>query len=228
MWIITLMAKKIKTLLVEYAPREKASRTRQLRNHFTELIRPHTVLKKINLNRTVPDLLTPKMVRAYYKRNYAGKTLTKAEQKLWTRNDKFRDQLLKTDVLILSTPLYNFGLPAVVKAWIDAVMQRGYVYEIDERGHVPKLRHLQVCIVYTAGIMYDQINENEHWNGLNAETARLFEYMGAKEVRVVHIEGIDMLPQTNIDYRRHYVAHAKFNRLARDWYGVEHNLKIYE
>ena len=222
------MPTKPKTLLVEYAPRGKASRTQFLRGYFTELIEGHTRLTKLNLTRTVPDLLTPAMTRAYYKRNYAGEELTKKEARLWARNDKMRDQLLGSDVLILSTPLYNFGLPATVKAWIDAVMQRGYAYTTDEHGHIPKLQHLKVCIVYTAGIMYDQINENEHWNGLMAETARLFEYMGAREVRVVHIEGIDMLPDENIQYRRHYVAHAKFNRLARDWYGVEHDLKVYE
>ena len=221
------MSRKIKTLLVEYTPRGPESRTRQLRGHFTELIAGHTRLSKLNLARTMPDMLTTKMVRAYYKRSYEGKSLSGGETKLLAKNDKMRDQLLATDVLILSMPMYNFGPPAPVKAWLDAVMQKEYVYTTDEEGHVPKLGHLKVCIVYTAGIMYDQINENEHWNGINS-VVRLFEYMGAREVRVVHIEGIDMLPRANVEYRRHYVAHAKFNKLARDWYGVEHNLKTYE
>ena len=221
------MSRKIKTLLVEYTPRGKESRTQQLRGYFTELITKHTHLTKVNLARTLPDMLTPRMVRAYYKRSYEGSSLTRGETKLLAKNDTLRDQLLATDILILSMPLYNFGAPAPIKAWLDAVMQKEYVYTLDEHGHVPKLNHLKVCIVYTAGIMYDQINENEHWNGINS-IARLFEYMGAQEVRVVHIEGIDMLPQANIDYRRHYVAHAKFNKLARDWYGVEHGLKTYE
>jgi FMN-dependent NADH-azoreductase len=222
------MSSKPKTLLVEFAPRGENSKTKKLREYFTDLIKDKTEITTLDLTKSVPDLLSTVSIKAYYKRNYEGKKLTDKELKSLQNMDSMRDQLLSSDYLILSSPMYNFGYPAVVKAWIDAVMQKGYVYDIDENGHVPKLQNLTVCIIYSAGITFDQINENESWNGLLAEGARLFEYMGAK-VRVIHLEGVDMLAKKFVDFRTKNVAQKKLNGLARDWYGVKlsPDLEIY-
>lgn len=221
------MSKKIKTLIVEFAPREKDSRTRKLRTYFTDLIKEKADITVIDLAKNPPELLDSQKVQAYYKRNYRGEKLTKEETTSLKKIDKFRDQLLSTDVLILSSPMYNFGYPAPMKAWIDAVMQKGYVYKTNKNGHVPLLKNLKVCSIYTAGILFDQINENNSWNGLTSVGARLFEYMGAKEVRVVQIEGVDMLEQKFIEYRTHNVAHLKLNTLAKKWYKVDKDIKCY-
>jgi FMN-dependent NADH-azoreductase len=164
------------------------------------------------------------ILQAYYKRNYEGIKITPEESALLQPFDFYRDQLMNNDILVISTPLYNFGMPAPVKAWLDAVMQRGYVYTTDENGHVPLLQHLKVCLIYTAGLVYDQINENERWNGLVAEGAELFEYMGARCVRRIGLTGVDMLPEENVKYRTENYMKKRLNKIAMDWYGVEQEL----
>jgi len=210
---------KPKTLLVEYAPRGQESKTKKIRTYFTDLIQGHTDIEYLDLATETPDLFDKDTLQAYCKRNYQHLILSATESKLLEKIDQMRDQLLRNDILILSSPMYNFGYPAVVKAWIDSVMQKNFAYCLDQYGHVPKLGNLRVCIIYTAGIIYDQINENESWNGLISEGARLFEYMGAK-VRVVHVEGLDMLPQDHIDLNFRDFAQKKFNDIASSWYGV--------
>ena len=218
------MTAKPKTLLVEYAPRGDKSRTKQLRTHLTDMIKDYSELTEINLGTHLPPLMDNTTIQAYYKRNYNGETLTPEERQKLLKFDTYRDQLMNNDILILSTPLYNFGMPAPMKAWIDAVMQRGYAYTTDEQGHVPLLQHLRVCLIYTSGIIYDQINENESWNGLVAEGARLFEYMGARKVRMVEVEGVDMLEERFVRFRTENIAKIKLNDIAKQWYGVEEEL----
>jgi FMN-dependent NADH-azoreductase len=214
------MATRPKTLLVEYAPRKEKSRTRQLRQYFTDMIKDHTDITTLDMSCEMPDLLNCDAVQAYYKRNYEKQELTKEESQYLAKMDYMRDQLLETDVLIMSSPMYNFGYPAPMKGWIDSVMQKGYAYDTDEHGHIPKLKRLQALFIYTSGIVYDQISENEDWNGLLASGPRLFEYMGA-HVRVVQVEGVDMLDPKFVEFRTKNVANEKLKQLAVDWYGVK-------
>ncbi len=212
------MQKKAKTLLVEYAPRGKDSLTKMIREYYTNQIKDKTEIEVLDIAKNPPDMLTEDRLRAYYKRNYLNKKLSPEEAKLLIRMDEMRDQLFANEYLIISSPMYNFGYPAPVKAWIDSVMQRGYVYHVDDNGHKPSLDHLKVCVIYTSGIVFDQINENQSWNGLVSEGAMLFEYMGAKEVRIVHVQGSDMLGDENINFRINNVAYKKLNWIASKWY----------
>ncbi len=221
------MDSKLKTLLVEFAPRGDNSRTKKIRSYFTDMIQDYTELEYLDLAKDQPDLYDYDRLQAYHKRHYQGLELDPNESNLLSKMDAMRDQLMRNDILILSAPVYNFGYPAAVKAWIDSVMQKGYVYTTDDHGHVPLLQHLKVCIIYTSGIIYDQINENENWNGIDAVGERLFEYMGASQVRIVHVQGTDMLAENFIKFRTENVAIKKLNGLATKWYGIQHGLESY-
>lgn len=221
------MHNKIKTLVIEYAPRGDESRTKKLRQYFTKLVADKADITIVDLAKNPPTPLNEDQIKAYYKRNYAGESLTSQESELLKQADEFRDQLMKAEVVIISSPMYNFGYPAAVKAWIDMAIQRGFAYTVGENGHEPKLGHLKVITLYTSGIVFDQINENEHWNGLAAEGPRLFEYMGAC-VRVVHLEGVDMLAPHNVEYRTKQVAQLKLNTLAKNFFAIDLELLTYE
>jgi|694.fasta_scaffold40230_2 FMN-dependent NADH-azoreductase len=213
------MTTKPKTLLVEFAPRGEVSKTKSVRKIFTDLIQNHTEIEALDIGKDTPDIYTNESLQAYYKRNYAGQNLTPEEAKLLQKMDSMRDQFMASDYVIISSPLYNFGFPATVKAWIDSVVQKGYAYEVNEQGHVPKLQNKNILIIYTSGLVFDQISENENWNGLISESARLFEYMGAK-VRVVHLQGVDMLAQRNVDFRMENVVIKNFKKIAKSWFDI--------
>jgi len=46
-------------------------------------------------------------------------------------SDILVDELLRADVLVIGAPLYNFGPPAPLKAWIDNVVRAGRTVAID-------------------------------------------------------------------------------------------------
>src|SRR3990167_9240584 len=47
-------------------------------------------------------------------------------------SDQLVDELLAADVLVIGTPLYNFGMPAALKAWIDQIVRPGRTVDIDD------------------------------------------------------------------------------------------------
>lgn len=221
------MPKRIKTLLVEYHPRGELSQTRRLRDYFTDLVAPKAELTRVDLAQDPPPILGGDAFMAYYKRAYLKEELSQDEQDLLRQADEYRDQLMNTEIVIISGPMHNFGPPAAIKAWLDLVMQRNYVYEVGEDGHIPRLQHLKVLIIYTAGITHDQIARNFAWNSIENSLVSLFTYMGAEEVRSANAQGLDMLTPEAVSYRIEMIAKSRLNELATDWYGIEHNLLTY-
>lgn len=48
------------------------------------------------------------------------------------------DEVRRADVLVVGAPLYNYGLPASLKAWIDQIVRPGETFSFDlERGDFP-------------------------------------------------------------------------------------------
>ncbi len=43
------------------------------------------------------------------------------------------EEVRKADVLLLGAPLYNYGLPASLKAWIDQIIRVGQTFSFDRR-----------------------------------------------------------------------------------------------
>ena len=51
-------------------------------------------------------------------------------------SDVLVDELLAADELVLVAPVYNFGIPAAMKAWIDQVVRAGRTFQFTPDGAV--------------------------------------------------------------------------------------------
>lgn len=49
-------------------------------------------------------------------------------------SDELVDELLASDVVVISTPLWNFGLPSVLKAWVDQIVRVGRTFTFSPEG----------------------------------------------------------------------------------------------
>lgn len=53
-------------------------------------------------------------------------------------SDRLVDEVLASDVIVIGTGMYNYGLPAALKAWIDQVIRIGRTFTFDlARGEQP-------------------------------------------------------------------------------------------
>jgi len=50
------------------------------------------------------------------------------------QSDVLVAELLAADHLVIGTPVYNYNVPAVLKAWIDNVVRKGLTLGFDGRG----------------------------------------------------------------------------------------------
>lgn len=96
------------------------------------------------------------------------------------------DLVKKADVLVLTTPMWNFGMPAILKAWLDQVIAPSLTFSMGPGGPKPlhKIRKVVVLAssggAYAAGDLRDGVR-----NGVTAAMG----FMGIGDVDVVWSEG---------------------------------------
>jgi len=77
---------------------------------------------------------------------------TEQHKKMFELSDKLVKELKESDIIIISTPIYNFGPPATLKAWSDlaARVKSTFKYSSDGK-QIGLLENKKVYLVITSG-----------------------------------------------------------------------------
>ncbi|MBM6577796.1 NAD(P)H-dependent oxidoreductase [Microvirga sp. SRT01] len=125
-----------KLLVVETSPRGEYSISRNLTRRFVaewQSAHPGGKILERNLMTTDLPFVTAPWLQAYF---------TPVEQHSPEMRDRLRlsDELvaevLEADHLVIATPVYNYNVPAALKAWIDHIVRKGLTLGLDGNGLV--------------------------------------------------------------------------------------------
>ena len=84
--------------------------------------------------------------------NFTDPADRSAEQKeKLAASDAFVAQVKAADTLVIGTPIYNFSVPAAVKAWIDMIARARETFRYTENGPEGLLQGKKAIIVITSG-----------------------------------------------------------------------------
>jgi FMN-dependent NADH-azoreductase len=73
-------------------------------------------ITSIDLNSLSPDFVD----QHWLEWNYGDRdNMTEEGKTKMQENEIYSDQILNTDYIVISTPIYNFSVPALLKAWMD-------------------------------------------------------------------------------------------------------------
>lgn len=139
---------------------------------------------------------------SFISHDWIASSFTPAQQREpWMRetlaeSDQLVDELIAADVLVIGAPLYNFGMPAALKAWIDLIVRPGRTVDIDESNpldpYVPLLadrpRHA-VILSARGGIGFGVGGEMAHMNHLEPNLITILGFIGITQVHQIAIEG---------------------------------------
>lgn len=63
---------------------------------------------------------------------------TEAQRRELAASDRLIDELARADVIAIGAPMYNYGMPAALKAWVDQVVRVNRTFSFDlARGDFP-------------------------------------------------------------------------------------------
>ncbi len=66
-------------------------------------------------------------------------------------SDKLVRELMDADILVIGAPIYNFGIPAALKAWVDMIARARVTFRYSENGPVGLLAGKRAILVVASG-----------------------------------------------------------------------------
>lgn len=101
------------------------------------------------------------------------------------------DELFAADVLVIGAPMYNFGIPSQLKAWVDRIAQSGRTFRYTENGPQGLLTGKRAYIASARGGFYsegDMAAMDHQENYLKT----LLAFVGITDVTIVRAEGVNI------------------------------------
>jgi FMN-dependent NADH-azoreductase len=124
---------------------------------------------------------------------------TEGHRKALALSDQLVAELLQADEIILSTPMYNFAIPAALKAWIDHVVRAGKTFRYNATGRPEGLvTGKRVLAIVASGGNYV---EGTGMTALDHEVPYLrfvFGFMGIRDVKFVQAGGTGQVQQGKV------------------------------
>jgi FMN-dependent NADH-azoreductase len=112
-----------------------------------------------------------------------------ADQELTlSRSNALIAELEAADVLVIGAPMYNFGIPAALKAWIDQVVRIGRTFGYDGPRAVGLLEGKRAVIVATAGGDADGY-EGPELDFRTSYLRAILGFIGITDVEVIAVVG---------------------------------------
>jgi FMN-dependent NADH-azoreductase len=76
---------------------------------------------------------------------------TEAQRAVLTFSDELVAELQAADLVVIGLPIYNFGVPAAFKAWVDLVARAGVTFQYSETGPKGLLEGKRAIIAVASG-----------------------------------------------------------------------------
>ncbi len=103
-------------------------------------------------------------------------------------DDALIAEVQAADVLVLGVPMYNFGVPAQLKHWIDAVARNGVTFRYTEQGPEGLLKGKKVYVGLARGGRYRGTEADSQVPYLKT----VLGFLGITEIHFIYAEGLNM------------------------------------
>jgi FMN-dependent NADH-azoreductase len=141
----------LKVLRVDSSARSEASMSRRVADELIEQLREREGAVEVrarDLTVEAPSFVDADWVDANFtppEQRQEGQEATLAE------SDALVAELKAADVLVIGVPIYNFGIPAALKAWVDMVARARLTFRYTDSGPVGLLRGKRAYLAVASG-----------------------------------------------------------------------------
>jgi FMN-dependent NADH-azoreductase len=122
-----------------------------------------------------------------------GMELTPSEKEATDLVNKYLDQFLAADKIVLAFPLWNFTVPAVLHTYLDYLAQAGKTFRYTAEGPVGLLTDKKVALLNARGGVYSEGPAQASEMAVNFVKTMLG-FWGVQDATTVIIEGHNQFP----------------------------------
>ncbi|HEV7490049.1 MAG TPA: NAD(P)H-dependent oxidoreductase [Rhodanobacteraceae bacterium] len=105
------------------------------------------------------------------------------------------DEFLAADVVVIGAPMYNFGIPSTLKAWIDRIVIAGKTFRHGATGVEGLAGGRKVIIASARGGFYGAESGRADFDFQEAYLRKIFGFIGITDIEFVRAEGVGISPE---------------------------------
>jgi FMN-dependent NADH-azoreductase len=179
-------------LIVSSSANGDASVSGGLAARFADSVRAsdpaaHIVLRDVGAN-PLPHL-TAQTVAAI-----KGQPATEAELEARALSDALVAELQGADVIVIASPMYNFGMSSTLKAWFDHVLRAGVTFRYTAEGPEGLLKGKKAVVIESRAGFYSE-GPGAALDGQEPHIRTLLGFIGLDDVTYVRAEKLAFGPE---------------------------------
>lgn len=146
----------------------------------------HVVLRDVGAN-PVPHL-TAQTVAAI-----KGEPSTPAELEARALSDTLVEELLQADLIVIASPMYNFGMSSTLKSWFDHVARAGLTFRYTAEGPEGLLKGRKAVVIESRAGLYSE-GPGAAMDGQEPHIRTLLGFVGLDDVTYIRAEKLAFGP----------------------------------
>jgi FMN-dependent NADH-azoreductase len=104
-------------------------------------------------------------------------------------SDEAIGEVFGADIIIVGAPMYNFGVPSALKAWIDHIVRAGKTFSYSEKGAAALVNGKKAYLVIASGGVYSEGPMKEH-DFVEPYLRWILGFIGLTDITTVRVEGL--------------------------------------
>ena len=132
----------------------------------------------------------------------AREELSQGQRDMLALSDTLIGELKAADTIVIGLPVYNFGLPAALKAWVDLVARAGVTFTYTENGPQGLLNGKRVIIAMASG----GTEANSAIDYATPYLRHVLGFMGLTDIELVHADKLAIDPEGTLKSAGEQVA----------------------
>ncbi len=190
-------------------PTEEAISKQLASAFFGKLIelKPEVELINVDLYDEKPPFFSYELYkRVWYPVFNSDYAPNKAEEMSTNYADAQIEKFNDADILVLTMPMWNYSVPAIMKAWIDQVLLPGKTFSINKEEGINGLHKIKrIVLLVSSGAAY---KEDDDRDALSRQVRHAFEFVGINEIDVVWAEGQNPMFFDNAEESKSFAIEA--------------------
>lgn len=116
------------------------------------------------------------------------------------------DEFLDADTVVIGAPMYNFGIPSQLKAWIDRIAVAGKTFRYGANGPEGLSGGKRVIVTISRGGFYGPGTPAAAFEHVESYLRSVFGFLGVTDLEIVIAEGLAIEREKSLAGARQAVA----------------------
>ena len=120
-----------------------------------------------------------------------GRPATPAEHEARALSDRLIDELRAAELIVIASPMYNFGISSTLKAWFDHVLRAGDTFRYTAQGPEGLLKGKKAIVIESRGGRYVD-PAIAAFDSQEPHLRTMLAFIGITDISFVRAEGLSL------------------------------------